>query len=46
VFTYGTAMRNLVLTDDFNYLFTHRGNYTSSQLCIDSEMFHVSLLSR
>jgi len=46
MFTYGAAMRKLVRTQEFEYLYTHRGHYNSPQARINTYMFHVSILSR
>jgi len=46
MFTYGAAMRNLVRTDEFEYLYFHQGRYNSRHDRINTHMFHPSILSR
>ena len=46
MFTYGAAVRKLLHTQEFECLYMHQGAYDSRQVHINTDMFHVSILSR
>jgi len=46
VFSYGFAVRKRLQTQEFDYLYMHKGAYDSRQEHINTEMFHPSIMTR